>query len=413
MAVASPEVLLPIACLGERFVMASNFGEIKTETRNGKLRWFLYFWFDNPHAGIRQRERLYSGMTQNGKRVPFDSEQVAQIYLDAIRGDVRRGLTEYQALAPYLYRKAPENLVKVRWKAYVKARREERDIEPVSESRLYELGQMVDRHYLDYFQAVSIFEITKPLLDQWVRWMIQQWPAHSPKTRHHIANDFMGFLHWLKGKQDIQQVPDKPKLPKLEKRRKVVPDEAALERYLQAIPEPIRGLWLIRGYDGLRPSEARRLNISNYDWRTRAIAIEDTKTENGVRTFEVDWEVSEWLDRHVPAEARLDGARPLFINPGSPSGRWRRTAEVRIHDQAALEAGLVDGTGRPLFAPNHMGRHAAATHMMARTKARFGAHDIDAVKRKLGHAERSTTETYIDPRIIEVASIARIPRRDS
>jgi integrase len=406
------EVLLPIADLGERWHMANDFGSVESEkTRDGSVkRWYLLFRVTNPSTGLRDRERVYSGLTQHGQRVPFQSEEMAQIYLDSIRADIRHGRTEYQAIAPYLWRRSPENRVKARWARYCRARRDDRDREPVSDDRLYELERMVDRGYLDFFDECSIFELSSTVLDRWVRWMMQRWPAHRPKTRHHIVNDFMGFASWLQEARDIFDLPTKPRLPKLEKRRRPVPSEEALARYLAAIPEQIRGLWLIRGYDGLRPSEARRLNVANYDWRTRVLAIEDSKTETGIRTFEVDWEVGEWLDRWVELEQRMDRERPLFVHPGAADLRWKRTPEVRVHDQASRDSDLVNGDGKPLFAPNHMGRHAAATHMMARTKTRTGAHDIDAVKRKLGHRERSTTETYVDSRVIEIGSLARLPR---
>lgn len=383
--------------------MAHEFGELVHERdRAGNVRRrFLLFWVKNPKTGKVERERLYSGLTQHGERVPFESDEIARAFLEGIRADVRHGRSEWQALAPFLYRRSPENLVPARWRRYVKARRAQRVLQPVSDARLYELERMPERGYLDFFKDCSIFELTDLALRNWVLWMIQRWPEHRPKTRHHIVHDFLGFLHELKAERDIAEVPSKPPLPPLERRRKPVPAEDVLTRYLAAIPEEIRGLWLARSHDGLRPSEARRLRVGSYSWKTRAMSIEDSKTETGIRTFVVDWEVGDWLERHVPLADRLDPDAPLFRNPNAPDGWWKQTPEVRVHRAACTAIGVY-------FPPNHAGRHAAATHMMRRTKAATGSYDIDAVKRKLGHVERSTTEGYIDQRVIEVGSVARL-----
>ncbi len=139
----------------------------------------------------------------------------------------------------------------------------------------------------------------------------------------------------------------KPKLPKLPKGRQPVPTEAVIDRYLAAIPEELRGLFLARSRDGLRPAEARPMSVRNYDWTTGHLTIyrDDTKTDEGVGVFRLDPELREWLDTWVPIEQRFDPWRPLFINPkcwkpsslarqrkrGKPTtGRWTPTAEKSV-----------------------------------------------------------------------------------
>ena len=39
-------------------------------------------------------------------------------------------------------------------------------------------------------------------------------------------------------------------------------------RVLDAIPEARRGIFLALAYHGLRPSEAARLGVADYDWKT-------------------------------------------------------------------------------------------------------------------------------------------------
>lgn len=383
--------------------MANAFGRLRHEKdRSGQIkRRYLEFWATSSATGRSERQRLYSGLTQHGERVPFESDQIAEAFLHGIRADVRAGRTEEQALAPFLFRRAPQNLVRARWEKYVEDREARRERKAVSDQRLYDLRRAPERGYLDYFKAVSIFELDGPMVDEWVSWMFKRWPEHEPKTRHHIVNDFLTFLRWLHGRHEISEVPPKPELPALDRRRRPVPSEDVLDRYLTAIPEEVRGLWLVRARDGLRPSEARKLRVSNYNWRTRMLTIEESKTETGQATFEVDWEVSDWLEKWVPAESRLVPDQYLFKNPRARDGRWRRTPEVRVHDLACKAIGAY-------FPPNHCGRHAAATHMMQRSRERTGSHDIEAVRRKLRHRESSTTRGYIDQRVIEVGGVSRI-----
>jgi integrase len=391
--------------------MAADFGRIERERRGDRHRWILCFQVNG------KRVRLHSGLTAHGDRVPFRDESMARAFLESIRADVRSGRTEEQALAPYLFRRSPANMVKARWERFIEDRRasKARGRRQITEGRIYDLERMPERGYLDFFDEVSIYELTSPLLSDWVDWLADRWPNHSTKTRHHVVNDFMSFVRFLKQRRDIAELPDKPELPAIDRRRRPVPSEGVLDRYLAAIPEDERGLFLLRSRDGVRISEARRLNVANYDWQARALSIVDTKTEAGRRSFEVDWEVADWLEAHVPPSERLDTTRPLFRNARADDGRWRADAEERIHREAVAAALGVDVEGvvdNPAYwPPNHAGRHAAASHMMRRTKQQTGAHDIDAVRRKLGHTARATTETYIDQDVIEVSTVRRLRPR--
>lgn len=233
-----------------------------------------------------------------------------------------------------------------------------------------------------------------------------------------------------------QHVLMKPGLPTIGKRRKPVPSPEVVERYLAAIPDEVRGLFLTRSIEVLRPSEARRLRVSNFNWKRGkgviSITRDITKTEAGVRKFEVDGELEDWLFKHVSPEERLKLDRPLFINPnifkpavllsrrtiyarkGLPlnpeDGHWEPDAEDVMHVKACVAIGAVDAEGKPLFSPNIMGRHAAATHMMARTKEAKGVHDIEAVRAKLGHTDAATTRTYTDVETIDVSATRRVRR---
>lgn len=129
-------------------------------------------------------------------------------------------------------------------------------------------------------------------------------PIIRPKSVRHIVNAFMGFARWLAAQQLIDAVPKKPALEPPAERRLPVPDEEFVDRYLAAIPNSARGLFLVRSRDGLRPSEARRLHIEDYDFERRELTIRLTKTEKGKRRIPVDWETAEWIENWVPMDRR-------------------------------------------------------------------------------------------------------------
>jgi len=63
------------------------------------------------------------------------------------------------------------------------------------------------------------------------------------------------------------------------------------------------------------------------------------------------------------------------------------------------------------FPPNHIGRPAAITHGLKRTKQAAGHYDLEALRKFAGQTDRKTTETYVDQQVIEVGHVLRAPKR--
>lgn len=441
--------------------MAQKIGTLIRERRgsdsNGKPRYRHGFvvWVTSS-SGLRERKRIYSGADDTGTRTVFATRKQALAHLNVIRQRVAGGATVEAAIAPYLVDREGD-LVRVAWEQFVNAHElATREYErPVTAERLRELRRMTSRGYLDFFASTYVQDLSPALLAQWLDWLRKHWPAppagsprgrikptpeqraagirgfHRAKMRHHVVGDFLQFDGWLVAQHRVHprmHALAKPKgMPPLPKGGQPVPDADTLRRYLDAIPEELRGLFLARSYDGLRPSEARRMNVADFDFRSGVLRIDvsDTKTAEGAAPMLLDWEVREWLDRYVPKAERLDRTRPLFRNPRALTpasrgraramaakrgveavvdGRWTESAEKGAHDAACRAIGVY-------FPPNIFGRHAAGTHMLQRSKERTGAHDIDAVRRKLRHRHRATTERYVDREVIECAIVERLPPR--
>lgn len=77
-------------------------------------------------------------------------------------------------------------------------------------------------------------------------------------------------------------------------------------------------------------------------------------------------------------------------------------SERRLHERACDQLGVY-------FPPNHLGRRAALTHALRRTKENACHHDIDTIRKLAGHTDRKTTETYIDQDVIDVGHVLRMP----
>lgn len=433
-----------------RLAVAQQLGAIQEEIRSGGSRWFISIWVPetDPTTGkqVKKRRKLYSGPDVLGVRRKFADRQAAEFALMFIRSSVAQGRPLEQVIDLFMPNQR-HNRVHARWRDYVRDRAARRERDPIGDRRLYDLGRMVERGYLDFFADLYIEDLANALLEDWQNWMGQRWPLffgkgrapeptdaqraagirgfHKPKTRCNIVHDFLTFDRWLVSR-DLRDRPlATPTLPEVDPTAPEVPSEDVLERYIALIPEDRRGIFLARSYDGLRPSEARRVTVGDYDFRSRVLFIErkHTKTPAGVRAIEVDDELGDWLERWVPLTERFNADRPLFINPnqfrpnvlaskrasarlrGEPepitTGAWEEDAETSVHKKACRKLGIY-------YPPNVMGRHSAATHALRRTRERFGTYDIEAVRRMLGHREARTTLRYVDANVIDNASTRRI-----
>ena len=207
----------------------------------------------------------------------------------------------------------------------------------------------------------------------------------------HVVADVGTFLRWLQRYGEIDEVPPIPEVRLGQVERPPVPSEEALRRYLNAIPEAARGIFLIRAYNGLRMPEARALRVGSYDFERDTVTLRWSKTGE-LPTLPVDWEVAEWVRRWVDPRARLRDA-PLFLNPRTGE-QWSYSSERRAHVAACGEIGTY-------YPMNHTGRHAFGTHAVQRSK------DIAAVQKAMRHSDPRTTAGYIDREQLDIVHVLR------
>jgi integrase len=148
-----------------------------------------------------------------------------------------------------------------------------------------------------------------------------------------------------------------PRFPTVAKRKHVpnviAPSEQ--ERVLAAIPEDERGIYIMAAEEVFRPGELRALKIADYDFKTGTVTVKsamdgDTNAaqrkatkEEDVRVRKVSERMATWLETQIPAEERLMGDRPLFVNPdgrSAPGGRYNAQALRLGWKRAADSVGL-------------------------------------------------------------------------
>jgi len=320
----------------------------------------------------------------------LETEREAERVQLRIQSQVMDGHQLYDVLARYID-EVPEDHVMHRWRVewLPEVRRRHRRGK-MSAKRLEQFERYEARGYLAFWEPYTIRTLERGTAARWLAWLEEQFEHLSPKTLRHVVADFGTFTRWLALMGTIEKAPAMPRLevpvysPK-------VPEAGDVAKILDEIPEEIRGLWLARSLAGLRPSEARRLDVSDYRRGVLHIPAAKAKTSRprSLDLSAVAPELDAWILAH---RAHAFGAEPLFSNPRGDTPRWTESSERRVWLRA-LKAAQVEHVK-----PNEGGRHAFATHEIAEGT------DPYAVKDWLGHTTLATTERY---KSVTAVSLAR------
>ncbi|MHC4507261.1 MAG: tyrosine-type recombinase/integrase [Planctomycetota bacterium] len=361
--------------------MARQFGIVRSEERAGrKPVWFIDCFVEG------RRYKLRGEYSRRGKRIRFADEEAAQEALEEIRADIRAGRSPFQAISDFLPVGAPETYFQRHYRRFCKAKaRQGREGQgrQLSTKRIDELHGHERRGHLQPLLSVPIQAINYGTLEDWRDWLFET-QGLSPGSIHHILADVGTCLRWLARRGEIDGPPELPavQVPEYAPR---IPAPAAQERLLAAIPWEKRGLFLARGYMGLRPSEAIRANASDYDFERDLLTVHGKGWR--VRYLPADGEVIRWVRKHhepLPALRDVNApGRPLFPNPDAqdPEKRWTPASARRVMLAAMKATGLR-------FKPNEALRHAFGTGAANRGV------EIERIGHYLGHTDPRTTRRY-------------------
>jgi integrase len=365
---------------GYRWLVARKFGT--AVPISGRSGWEVDV---RPYGRIREIPMLGA----HGLRL---NEELARHVLESIRTAIANGAGEEAACAPYLRKQRFAFGAKyAAWVEYVRAMVSagERSANYLRELERY--GKPGGP--LEFIRNVAVFESSFGLMQDWIRWMADHGVGQN--TRPKIVGAVRGCLGWLAQRGELEYVHP---FPAMRKRRHIptIISASAQDSILAEIPEDRRGAFYVAVEELVRPGEVRALNVSDYSWRSRELVIahamqgpcssaarRGTKTGDG-RVRAVSERVAVWLEQHVPREARLEGGRPLFVNPTARVNgkRWLANALREEWNRAAARAGLggikmYEGT-----------KHSTATDL-----DRQGI-DRRIVAAAAGHTTEYMTETY-------------------
>lgn len=387
------------------WLVAREFGRYTPEREGDDVRHRLTFRVDG------RRYRI-SSVPLPGGSLKISTPEMAVEVLETIRADIRAGRTPLQALAPYLGAAAPENQIThwlARWLERQRGRCESGDLSPTYLDELERWLAPTGR--FARWNGWAIWEITYGALEDWDGELARS--GLASKTRRNILGAFHGFLAWLALREEIQGIPKFPKIPRDEYAPTII-SPTTQDAILEAIDEPLRGIFLGMARLGLRPGEARALNVEDYrdGWLQVANAMKGkgshaprrgTKARN-VRRLPVSvvTDLCEWLDRYVDPADRLHGGVPLFRNPHADNrdGRWLagalRRVWVRACKNTGVEVAIYEGT-----------KHSFATALVARGVS------MDRVQQVLGHRDQRSTARYAklaDQGVVETLRRPKGPR---
>lgn len=374
-----------------RLRLVADLGRVRRRReRRGGVSYFLDF---RPKLD----RRLYS---LHG--VALTHEATAQRLLEQIRGLVADKRSLDEVLARYLPKHAKPNLVPARTEAWLEVKRREVAAGDRSPGYLRELeAYAAPGGHFAWWESKSIYEIDFASLEDWSLWLGDR--ELSPKTRRNVIGAFRSFVGWLRRRDELAGVPEFPwpKVPEHEPRVLSIPDQDAV---LEAIAEAERGIFLALAHLGLRPSEARALDVADVrdGWvivdkamkgAGRSAPIRGTKSGKGKR-LPLGEELLAWIGRHVDPAARLARA-PLFVNPRTRQ-RWTHWALRDRWLAAAETAGVPD-----------VGLYEGTKHTLATDAVRRGVPER-ALQAFLGHSDVRSTRRYA--RMADEALVAVLRR---
>jgi integrase len=368
--------------------MARSFGKVFCDRKHGRAYWGI----DVTIEGERYKLRGYRTQ-KKGRLIRFPDEHSARDALEEARADIRKGIDPLQALSELLPPAAVQGRFEDRYTAFCEARESDR-INPISEQRIKHLWGHLKRGHLDELRDVPAQLITYADLEDWAGSLFQTTKLSSNSIRH-IACDVRTFLNWLERRREIAVAPKVPSVT-VGEYVPTIPTPAVQERVLGAIDWRLRGLFLSRGFLGLRPSEARNANLADYrfDPDGKDVLTIPKSKSNRFRLLPVPAPLSAWVREHRPIGNLRDAdskPEPLFDNPKTRGdGRWHQSSERRVLLAAMTTCGVK-------YRPNEFLRHAFGTNTANRLLAE-GNGEGDSIRilmAIMGHTESKTSARYI------------------
>ena len=382
--------------------MAQQFGSLYRDRKASGTWWVIECWIE------KKRHRLRGFRTISGRLVKFPSRTEAQRALTHIRSDVGRGSDPLTAIADFLPLGATHSSVEHHYREFCKARASDPSVK-LSRQRITHFWGHLSRGHLAEIKELPIQTLSYADLEDWTRALFDRTQL-GENSVHHIVCDVRTFLRWCARRGVIRSAPDVP-VVRVPEYVPDVPGAAVQERVLEAIPWSLRGVFMARGFLGLRPSEARNANLADYwfdpDGVKDILTVRKSKS-NRYRLLPVPAPLSAWVREFRPVGNLHDAdadPTPLFQNPiGLLDGkRWHGSSERRVIMAAQKVCGVR-------HKPNELLRHAFGTDAANRllVEGYSGADVSRLVMQLMGHTDVKTSGKYVR---LATEGLERIVRR--
>ena len=339
----------------------------------------------------RKSEDLRPRKITSFRGVPFKTQAAAEAALKVIETAWLQGMHLPEAIAQVVPKSVPSrNLGRLleTWFKEVESKEKAGDLSPgyikTIESYLKHGGNI-----WAFWRQRSIRDITRLSLEEFDSFLRDR--GVHPKTRRNTLGVFRTFMTWCHRRDYILRIPPMPVVPVDEHVPKII-NFKTQQAILDTIDEEHRGIFLAMARMGLRPGEARALQVQDYENPTgedgwlivrRAFKgpntwdpVRGTKTRRA-RRLPVPEDLQIWIAWYVkdaPADAFL------FRNTnGKPYPHrvlyrtWRAACKV-----VGVEVTLYQGC-----------KHSFATHVINR-----GNVSLEVVQKFLGHADIASTKKY-------------------
>jgi integrase len=351
------------------------------------------------YIDLRPYGRIY-----RNRGIPIDSKKTALRILEQIRSELAAGHSIHRVLATYLPERSRPNRFRSHLERWLEVKRRETEGGSLSPTYFRELERYgKENGYFSFFDELSIYELSYARIEDFSLHLSDL--GLSPKTRRNVLGALHVFLGWLRKRGELQQIPEIP-LPRVDEHQPRILSIEDQDRILDAIPEERRGIFLALAHLGLRPGEARALEVADYrdGWLTidkaikgaaRSAPIRGTKTGRGKR-LPVGPVLLDWIERWVDPRGRFTDT-PLFLNRNTGK-RWSHWALRDTWLGAARSVGIHDAR-----------LYEGTKHTMATDAVRRGVSER-ALQTFLGHTDIRSTRRYA--RLSEEALISVLRPRD-
>lgn len=301
-------------------------GKIRSRRRkNGLVTYYIDFY--PLLKGPDRRLTSYSGVT-------LKTHEDALILQQRIKAHTDNGKTLAEAVSAYRQPEDRRNRVRVLAKQWIEWVEDASSLEPYT-VRGYR-GHV--NNQFEWWGNRTIDQIDWDLLYQWATWM-REANGSAPKTVKNVLTTMKSFLTWYRMRDKRFVIPPFPIVKKAKRKKPVTMTLFEQVAVLEEIAEEDRGIFLAYAHLTLRQGEGRACLVEHYDFKRRELWVGDAMKGSGPNAprgdtktgecgrYPVSEELAEWIERHVPTQARFRSAVPLFPNPRTGNVYSRNTIQ--------------------------------------------------------------------------------------